>query len=557
MRIKAVLLVTLALFFAIIGLIFHFLALFSKRWTVAIPRQPRGPNDQIHYYSLWTRCQYSNTSFVIPDISSQPNIENFVCRPNTYLRYDINNEEISKKCYLSRHQCSSIIGVDPDCKCKYLPITQIQQCLYLRLIASPQNASATLLLALAPMALLTIALLLMIITMILVGAYLRRNEYEDYDMKLPKHIFPPLSILSETFNLYRLNAFFKNYKDPIVHRNAISTFKSIHEERFHARIDWSAGAEIVAILVTLITYILSIILAVAQIIHSFYFNYSTMQIRSVVLVTLALFLGIAALVLHLLAMCSPRWKITKRDRAPIMAPVSYGLWQRCEYANITIMKQGIALGIRPNVQICRPNRYMRYSSDNFDTCYHIRRNCPVTEQEQLPEGCLCRYLPSAKGLQWLTVLAAIFLVLGLLLLYLKTIASPQNDVAVLLIGFGPFICFLLALLLMSTALILVGTYLRRDTYEDYTFPLTSVATDAKDVQGFDLHSLRNYAKRYESKFTHDQYVNAENELRTDAHTHYHTTIGWATGFEIIATVLVFFVTALTFLLVQSSRSDDM
>lgn len=109
-----------------------------------------------------------------------------------------------------------------------------------------------------------------------------------------------------------------------------------------------------------------------------------------------------------------------------MAPVSYGLWQRCEYANITIMKQGVALGVRPNVQICRPNRYMRYSADKFDTCYHIRRNCPVIEPEQLPEGCSCRYLPSAKGLQWLTILAAVFLVLGLLLLYFKTIATPQN-----------------------------------------------------------------------------------------------------------------------------------
>jgi hypothetical protein len=109
-----------------------------------------------------------------------------------------------------------------------------------------------------------------------------------------------------------------------------------------------------------------------------------------------------------------------------MTPVSYGLWERCEYANITIMKQGIALGIRPNVQLCRPNRYMRYSPDKFDTCYYIRRNCPVTTAVQLPEGCSCRYLPSAKGLQWLTVLAAICLVIGLLLLYLKVIVSPAN-----------------------------------------------------------------------------------------------------------------------------------
>ena len=109
-----------------------------------------------------------------------------------------------------------------------------------------------------------------------------------------------------------------------------------------------------------------------------------------------------------------------------MVPVSYGLWSRCEYMNLTIMKQRVALGVRQNVQVCRPNHYMRYSADNFDTCYHIRRNCPVTEPEKLHEGCSCQYLPSTKGLQWLTILAAIFLVIGLILLYLRTILIANN-----------------------------------------------------------------------------------------------------------------------------------
>ena len=217
-----------------------------------------------------------------------------------------------------------------------------------------------------------------------------------------------------------------------------------------------------------------------------------------------------------------------------MAPVSYGLWQRCELVNITIMKQGVALGIRPNVQLCRPNRYMRYSPDKYETCYYIRRNCPVTERAQLPDGCSCRYLPSTKFLQWLTIFTAVFLVIGLLLLYLKTITSPQNgsfigratdrceyprislaDSAVLVLSFGPFVCFVVALILMVTTLILVGACkcstlstldihlstsrhldLRRDTYEDYTFPLASVSNDTNHLQGFDLHSLRNYAKHH-------------------------------------------------------------
>ncbi|CAF1971525.1 unnamed protein product [Rotaria magnacalcarata] len=566
MRIKGVIILTFALLFAVIGLVLHLLALFSKQWTVAIPRERRGPNDQIHYYSLWTRCQYSNTSFVIPDISSQPNIENFVCRPNTYLRYNMNSEEISKKCYSSRHQCSSIIGVHPDCKCKYLPVTQVQQwccilaaiflflavlILYLNLIASPQNESATLLLTFAPMVLISLALILMVITMILLGAYLRRNEYEDYDIKLAGNISHSLPMAPETFNLYRLDAFFKIHKNPDLRRQAVSIFKTMHKERFDARVYWSVGVEIAAILVTFMAYILSIILALARLIVKL-----TMQIRGVVIVTLALFLGIGALVLHLLAMCSPRWKVTKRDVEPIMAPVSYGLWQRCEYSNITISKQGVSLGTRPNVELCRPNHYMRYSPDKYDLCYHRRRGCPVTEPANLPEGCSCRYLPSAKGLQWLTIYATIFLILGLLLLYLKTITSPQNDSAVLVLSFGPFACFLLTLLFMITTLILVGAYLRRDTYEDYTFPLRSISNDSKSLLGFELHSLRNYAKHFESKVPYDQYIAAERELRTDANTHYHTTIGRATVFEISATVLILIVNALTFLLASASRSDD-
>jgi hypothetical protein len=52
----------------------------------------------------------------------------------------------------------------------------------------------------------------MLVTMILVGAYLRRNEYEDYDIKLPKDILYSLPGAPETVNFYRLDAFFKNHQ---------------------------------------------------------------------------------------------------------------------------------------------------------------------------------------------------------------------------------------------------------------------------------------------------------------------------------------------------------
>lgn len=117
-----------------------------------------------------------------------------------------------------------------------------------------------------------------------------------------------------------------------------------------------------------------------------------------------------------------------------MGPVSYGLWERCERFNWSITKQGIAVGTRPNVQICRPNRYMRYPSEKFPSCYPIRRECVTSEKVKLDNGCSCRYLPSTRGLQWLTILAAIFLILGLLLLYLKTISSAENGWLICLIN---------------------------------------------------------------------------------------------------------------------------
>ncbi|CAF1138569.1 unnamed protein product [Rotaria sordida] len=144
----------------------------------------------------------------------------------------------------------------------------------------------------------------------------------------------------------------------------------------------------------------------------------------------------------------------------------------------------------------------------------------------------------------------------LLLENLKTILQKKknenNDSALFVLTYGPYICFLLTLLLMITGLILIGAY----TYEDYSFPLDSISNNTQDRQSYDLHSLRTYAKYHEATFSHERYVAAEDELIKDANSHFHTTIGWATGYEIIAATLMFIVTALSFLLMIASRSED-
>ncbi len=58
------------------------------------------------------------------------------------------------------------------------------------------------------------------------------------------------------------------------------------------------------------------------------------------------------------------------------------------------------------------------------------------------------------------------------------------------------------------------------------------------------------------KLSPKNYLAAENELREDANTHYHTIIGRATIYEIIATVLILINTALTFWLITLSRLED-
>lgn len=283
-----------------------------------------------------------------------------------------------------------------------------------------------------------------------------------------------------------------------------------------------------------------------------------MAVRGVTFITAALAVGIAALVLHLLALCSPQWKVTERVIEPIMPPVTYGLWQRCEYENKSLTEQGVAVGVRLNVPICYPNRYLRYSPSSYRTCNFYRNKCPVMNKNDLLKECSCRYLPSSKALQWLTVLAAICLVLGLILLYFKAIATPQNNSAAFVLSHGPFICFFLTLLLLVTGLILFGSYFRRYTYEGYFFPLEAEKYSKYNIPSvtYNAYSIRQYAKTNESKLTNDDVSQIVKELIANGNSHYKTRIGRATVYEIISTILVLIGTALTFWLVKLTASDE-
>ncbi|CAF1348263.1 unnamed protein product [Adineta steineri] len=73
-----------------------------------------------------------------------------------------------------------------------------------------------------------------------------------------------------------------------------------------------------------------------------------------------------------------------------------------------------------------------------------------------------------------------------------------------------------------------------DTYEDYSFSLISVTNHTRAIQAFDFYNLRNYNKYHVNM---KDIKKAEEELRKDANTHFHTRI---------VTILIFIITAVAF-----------
>lgn len=59
-----------------------------------------------------------------------------------------------------------------------------------------------------------------------------------------------------------------------------------------------------------------------------------------------------------------------------------------------------------------------------------------------------------------------------------------------------------------------------------------------------------------STFSHEAYKAAKKELLNDANAAYHTIIGRATCYEIVATILVLIGTAISYKLAVATKKDD-
>ncbi|CAF0776289.1 unnamed protein product [Rotaria sordida] len=76
--------------------------------------------------------------------------------------------------------------------------------------------------------------------------------------------------------------------------------------------------------------------------------------------------------------------------------------------------------------------------------------------------CPCDYLPSTKGIAACTIIAAIFLGLTIIILFIHSINTSETRSIGMFLSVLPLILLLLAFAFILTALILVGSYLSRD-----------------------------------------------------------------------------------------------
>lgn len=149
-----------------------------------------------------------------------------------------------------------------------------------------------------------------------------------------------------------------------------------------------------------------------------------------------------AFVFHITAMGFHHWK-EAHEKNPVTGTVSYlsfGLFTRCLETNVT------------KGQSCAPNLFTEPGCSNAICLYKVSN-----------ESCSCDYLPSSKGIAACAIIAAIFLGLALILLFLQSINdSNESRIVAILFGFIPLFLLLLTWIFILITLILVGSYLSRD-----------------------------------------------------------------------------------------------
>lgn len=157
-------------------------------------------------------------------------------------------------------------------------------------------------------------------------------------------------------------------------------------------------------------------------------------------------LVVFAFIFHVTAMGHPRWK--KADARNSTSVNNYG-----------ITRTTIGIFTRCTVsptfkeETCFPNLF-----PNNQNC-SIENVCLA---RQTNSTCSCDFLPSTKGIAACSIIAAIFLGLTIVILFVHSISTSETRTIGLVLGLFPLILLLLAFIFILITLILVGSYLSRD-----------------------------------------------------------------------------------------------
>lgn len=155
---------------------------------------------------------------------------------------------------------------------------------------------------------------------------------------------------------------------------------------------------------------------------------------------------VCAFIFHVTAMGHHHWK--KADARNTNYSTTYGverttigLFTRCTTSSIN------------KIEICFPNVFPSVSTCNIATA------CLSQEPNS---ACSCDYLPSTKGIVACAILAAIFLGLAIIILFIHSVNTSETRTVGLCLGLFPLILLVLAFIFILITLILVGSYLSRD-----------------------------------------------------------------------------------------------
>lgn len=157
-------------------------------------------------------------------------------------------------------------------------------------------------------------------------------------------------------------------------------------------------------------------------------------------------LVVFAFTFHVTAMGHHHWKKADLRDPTVLSPAifnytSIGLFTRCERSTFS------------NLETCFPNRF---PTDN--TCDPISSCLPRSSTT----SCSCDFLPSTKGIAACTIIAAVFLGLTIIILFIHSINTSETRSLGIVLSLLPLILLLLSFIFILIALILVGSYLSRD-----------------------------------------------------------------------------------------------